>query len=328
MDWFQFNFNDFTISFLSLVLESVPYLLLGSLISGFVEVFVPASAFDRFLPKRPALAVLLSGIVPLVLPMCECGVVPVIRRLMKKGLPPAYAMTYMLAAPIVNPVVALSTLAAFSGGDFFAPKDAGGFFSETPAYVVVCYRMALGYVVAVGCGFLALAFKPKSYLKAGVLEPDAAPSRTGLRKIGEGDQTAPLSPGRRVLQAFGYAGHDFVEIASFLVIGCVLTSIFNTSVNQDIIVPLALEPWKAVSVMLVLAFVLALCSTSDAFIAATFTTFPVSAQLGFLVFGPVYDIKLMFLYSLVFRKRVVVGFGLGLFAFLLVVCLRLLPYLQ
>ncbi len=329
MDWFQFHFEDFTISFLSLILESVPFLLLGSMISGFVEVFVPASTFERMLPKRRVPAVMFAGLLPVFIPMCECGVVPVIRRLMRKGLPAAYAVTYLLAAPIVNPIVALSTLAAFSGGQFFAPRESEGIFAETPATVIVIWRMGLGYIVAVGCGFLALAFKTKSYLQPAVLKPDAPPIRTGLTRIARGGEgVAALSLWRRVMHGFGFAGTDFVEIASFLVIGCALTATFNTAVNQDIILPLAFEPWWAIAAMLAFAFVLALCSTSDAFIAATFVAFPTSALLGFMVYGPVFDIKLVFLYSLVFRRRVVAGFGVGLFVFLLVICHRLLPYLQ
>jgi uncharacterized membrane protein YraQ (UPF0718 family) len=329
MDWFQFHFEDFTISFLSLILESVPFLLLGSMISGFVEVFVPASTFEHLLPRRRAPAVLFAGLLPIFLPMCECGVVPVIRRLMRKGLPPAYAVTYLLAAPIVNPVVALSTLGAFSGGEFFSQRESNPVFAETPAMIIVMWRMLLGYIVAVACGFLALAFKPQSYLQPGILQPDAPPIRTGLTRIARGGEgVAAVSLWRRVMHAFGFAGTDFVEIASFLVIGCALTAIFNTAVDQDIILPLAFEPWRAIAVMLALAFALALCSTSDAFIAATFVTFPTSAVMGFMVFGPVFDIKLVFLYSLVFRRRVVAGFGVGLFIFLMVICHRLLPYLQ
>lgn len=327
MPWFTFHFDDFTISFLSLLLEAAPYLLAGSLISGFVEVFLPASALDRWLPKNKGAAVLVSGIAPLFLPMCECGVVPVIRRFLRKGLSPACAVTYMLAAPIVNPVVLLSTFAAFSGGKFFDYGGGGGMTFEPPPWAVVFARFGIGYLIAVGCGFLALAVSPDTYIKRGVLAPPRPPGRTGVTVLPPDDSGVSLSPWRRVLDAFGYAGRDFAEVGAYLVMGCIITSLFNTGVNQDLILPLALEPWTATAVMLGFAFVLAICSTSDAFIAATFVTFPLASRIGFMVYGPLFDVRLMFLYALVFKKRIVAAFGVGLFVVVAVTCDRLMPFL-
>src|SRR5450432_1080067 len=115
MPWFSFQFNDFAVSFLGILFEGIPFLLLGSLISGFVDVFISSERIAGFLPKSESASIALSGLLGIVFPMCECGSVVVIRRFIKKGLPVSCAVTYMLAAPIVNPVVALSTFAAFRG---------------------------------------------------------------------------------------------------------------------------------------------------------------------------------------------------------------------
>ena len=112
---FSFSLSDFSYAFLSVLLEGVPFILVGTLISGFLDQFLPSKTMLRFLPRNPALGICTSAALGIVFPMCECGVVPVIRRLIHKGLPVSNAVAYMLAAPVVNPIVALSTFAAFRG---------------------------------------------------------------------------------------------------------------------------------------------------------------------------------------------------------------------
>ena len=109
--------GDFFFAFLSILFEGAPYILLGTIISGFIDAYLPSNMMDRLLPRNRYGAIALSGLLGVVFPVCECAIVPVIRRLVKKGLPVSCAITYMLAAPIVNPVVALSTYSAFAGND-------------------------------------------------------------------------------------------------------------------------------------------------------------------------------------------------------------------
>ena len=132
--WFTFSFGDFSYAFLSVLLEGVPFILLGTLLSGLIDQFLPSRVMVRYLPRNAFLGVCMSGAMGLIFPMCECGVVPVIRRLMAKGLPLSNAIAYMLAAPIVNPIVALSTYAAFRG------QNAAEF---------TFLRLGVAYVVAV-----------------------------------------------------------------------------------------------------------------------------------------------------------------------------------
>ena len=341
MTWFHFDPQSFAFSFLSVLFESVPFLLLGALISGLIEVFVPARWMTSLLPRKALPAVLISALLGLVFPMCECGVVPVIRRLMKKGLPVSCAMTYLLASPVVNPIVAVSTYAAFRG--------------QQPG-LTTGFRVALSYVVAVVVGLVVSRLRPEQFLNERVLDtlPGRA-RRTGGFRIGalagasalavapftleateagsgsEIDLSAldaladELKPTffRRVLAALQRGTNDFLDVAVFVVIGAALASVFNTAVDQRIIVPLATNPFSAVGALMLLAFVVAVCSTSDAFIAATFTAFPFPARLAFLVFGPVFDLKLIFLYSLVFRRRFVLALGVGLFVLIGLICVKL-----
>lgn len=299
-DWLAVQPQDVALSFLSILLEGLPFVLLGTLISGMVDQFLPARWMDRWLPKNPHLAVLVAGGCGVIFPMCECGVVPVIRRLMAKGLPVSCAVTYMLAAPILNPVTALSTWAAFRG--------------QSPE-IMTFLRLALGYAIPVAVGWIILKVPAEQLLRGAVLNEIAL--RPGLGAHGS---AGPFLA--RLRRALLTSGRDFATVACLLVLGALLTAIFNTSVPQDRVKFLAERDVWAVPSMMGLAYVLALCSSSDAFIAATFFAFPPAARLAFLVFGPMVDIKLTLLYATTFRKRFVFLLGAGLFVAVGLLCLR------
>ena len=297
--WFSFSFPDFAYAFLSVLLEGVPFILAGTLLSGLIDQFLPSRLMLRLLPRNPFLGIGLSALLGIIFPMCECGIVPVIRRLMQKGLPLSNAIAYMLAAPIVNPVVAISTYAAFRGQN---------------ALTFTILRLALGFFVAVVVALAVHHLSPRQ-----VLRPDV------LKGIGEGGNDASRSGPlpRRFAGALRVSTADFLDVMVYFVLGVIVSSIFSTSVNQQVILPLALNDWLATFSLMGLAALLCLCSTSDAFIAATFFTFPAVAKLAFLVFGPMFDLKLLFIYSSVFRKRFVLGLGLGLFILIGLMCVRL-----
>lgn len=290
-DWLDGHVADIALSFLSILLEGLPFVLLGTLVSGFIGEFVPAGWIGRILPRNRHAAVAASGLLGLVFPMCECGVIPVIRRLMIKGLPVSCAVTYMLAAPIVNPVVMLATYAAFRGQ---APEEMAGL------------RLLLGYGVAVGVGFVIMNLPLHWLLRPVVLDELArSPGAGGGRRAG------PFLP--RLRAALATASRDFIDVSCFFVLGALATALFNTALPQSTLDPLAENTTAAVFGMMGLAFALALCSSSDAFIAATFFAFPPAAKLAFLVFGPMMDLKLVFLYGTTFRRRFVLALAVGLF---------------
>jgi len=151
---FQFSLPDFQYAFLSILLEGIPFLLGGAILSGLLEEFLPQSLMTRLLPKNPRSAILVSGLLGVILPVCECGIVPVVRRLIRKGLPLSCGITYMLAAPIVNPLVILSTLAAFRGQG---------------AWEMTILRFGLGLFVAIVVGLVCSFFSPFSILRPGIL---------------------------------------------------------------------------------------------------------------------------------------------------------------
>lgn len=284
--------GDIWFSFLSIVLEGAPYLFFGTLISGFIDAFLPRQMMDRLLPRRALPGILAAGLLGIVFPVCECAVVPVIRRLVQKGLPLSLALTYMLAAPVLNPVVVLSTLAAFKGLD--------------PAVMTVS-RLLMAYLVAVGAGLAIRGMKPGSILLDAIMAGG-----------GDGHSHAQGSIGERIGRALATTMHDFLDTAKYFILGVFITAVFNTQVIvrpglQDGIAALANNDVFAVPAMMGLAFILSLCSTTDAFIAANMQGFSQASKLAFLVFGPMVDLKLLFMYASVFRKRFVARLVLGLF---------------
>ncbi len=308
--WFSFHFQDFAFSFLSILLEGVPFVLLGSLISGFVDVFISSERITRMLPKNQGVAIIVSGLLGFILPMCECGSVIVIRRFIRKGLPLGCAVTYMLAAPVVSPIVALSTYAAFKG--------------QNPE-LMTALRLGIGFSIAVFVGFIVRGLSRESILQPAMLG-EAARQRAGLsvapepavQEFSTAAQRAPF--GRKVLLAIQSATSDLLDVTFFLIIGAALASVFNTAVNQEVILPYAGNPPVAIIALMTLAAGLALCSTTDAFIAASFASFAFAPKLAFLLFGPMFDVKLFWLYGLVFKRRVVALLGIGLFVVIGLIC--------
>lgn len=326
--------QDFALAFLSILYEGAPFILLGTLISGFIDIYLPAGTMDRFLPKNRVLAVLTAGLLGAVFPVCECAVVPVIRRLVKKGLPVSCALTYMLAAPIVNPITALSTWKAFQGQG---------------EWVMTGGRLALGFLIAVLVGLVVSRMRLSSVLKDGILNGGGrkpAAEEEGCAHdgcCGHDHDTNHVHAGHepvdeecghgcghdhehahehheqggdtRLVAAMRSAMKDFVDVAVYFTIGVAITALFNTGIapGAEWLDGVAGSEVGAPAALMVLSFVLSLCSTSDAFIAATLHKFTWGAKLAFLVFGPMMDVKLLFLYQTVLKKRFIAGLAVGLF---------------
>jgi hypothetical protein len=295
--------GDILMAFLSIVFEGAPYILIGTIFSGVIDAFLPAKLLDRVLPKNKILATLIAGFLGLVFPVCECAVVPVIRRLVQKGLPLSCAVTYMLSAPIMNPIVAISTLTAFKEFQGLSWATAGN-------ATMTIARLSLGYLVAVIVGLIVLRFKPGQVLRASIA------NKIAQAEAADADDHvhAPAANfNGKLVHAMRSSMRDFLDTAMYFAIGVVITSAFNTQINQSLLNAVAGNDWLAVPSLMGLAIVLSLCSTSDAFIAAPMTAFSMAAKLAFLVFGPMMDIKLLFMYSSVFQRKVVVSFLIGLF---------------
>ncbi|MEO0415852.1 MAG: permease [Verrucomicrobiota bacterium] len=296
-------FNDFCYLFLSIVVEGAPFILLGTLISGIIDAYLPPGLIDKWLPKNKPLAVILSGLLGAVFPVCECAIVPVIRRLIRKGLPVSCAITYMLSSPIINPIVIGSTMTAFSKSDGNSLRALLGKAQEAaedgPLFMTSS-RLLIAFIVCVLVGFIILKLKPSSVVRESLLK-------------GGSDQAHDHSHGRKKWQhAIHTTFSDFIETAMYFTIGVMITAIFRAYVTQDLVMIFNQNEVTGIGLMMVLAFILSLCSTTDAFIAANFPV-PISARPAFLVYGPMMDVKLIFMYLSVLKKRFVLILAISLF---------------
>jgi uncharacterized membrane protein YraQ (UPF0718 family) len=247
----------------SLTLQAAPFLVLGVLVSAAVSTLVPSSWIERALPRSDLLAVPAAGVAGAVLPGCECSAAPVAARMVSRGVRPAVAFTFLLAAPAINPVVLVSTAVAFPG---------------KPQMVVA--RGVASFTAAVAVGFIWRRLTRND-------------DRLRLR----------LSEHRHDEGFTAVATHDFVQAGGFLVIGAALVATLQTAVPAQTVTNLGGHGLLAIIALAALAVVLSICSEADAFVAAGLTGFPLSARLVFLVVGPMVDLKLIALQTGVFGRR-------------------------
>ena len=258
--------------FVSIVVQALPFLVLGVVLSGAIAAFVPASFWKRALPKNPALAVPVAGAAGAVVPGCECASVPVANGLMSRGVAPAAALTFLLSAPAINPIVLASTFVAFPG---------------EPMMVVA--RFIASLATAVIMGWLWLRFGKAQWLRIGPRD----------HLVGSNSwHTFRLT-----------ATHDFLHAGGFLVIGGLFAAALNVLVPQQWLSAVADQPILSVLVLAGLAVLLSICSEADAFVAASLTEFSLTAKLAFLVVGPMVDLKLISLQAGTFGSRFATRFA-------------------
>lgn len=279
------RFQTFVTIFLGIFIEAVPFLLIGSIVSGLIAVFVDQSMIDRFLPRRALPAALAGAGMGLIFPVCECGVVPVTRRLYEKGLPMSIGVAFLLAAPVVNPVVMISTYAAFGWGP------------------VLWGRVGFSFLVAAVVGVIFHIARPQDILLPAVEQAHAACTHPHHHH----DHTAQKQGWfTRMQSALTTAGDDFLDMARYLIIGSLLAATMQTLVPQSMLLAIGQDAVTSVLAMQALAFVLSVCSTVDAFLALAFSgLFTTGSIITFLTFGPMVDIKSALMFLGVFQRRIV-----------------------
>ncbi|MEU4157291.1 permease [Actinoplanes sp. NPDC026670] len=261
-----------TTVFVSVMVQAVPFLIFGVALSAVIAVFVPRSFWARALPRHPAAAVPVAGLAGVVLPGCECGSVPIAGSLMRRGVTPAAALAFLLAAPAINPIVLTATAVAFPGN----PE-------------MVAARAGASLVVAVAMGWL--------WLRLGRSEWIRLPRRSDL----DGSSRA---------RAFwASCRHDVMHAGGFLVLGAAAAATINVVVPESWMQTLAAEPVLSVLALAALAVLLSICSEADAFVAASLSQFSLTSRLVFLVVGPMVDLKLIAMQTGVFGRRFAARFA-------------------
>ncbi len=259
--------------FTAVVVQGVPFLLLGTLVSAAIGAFVPERVFSRLLPRRTALAVPVAGAAGAVLPGCECASVPVARSLMRRGVAPAAALAFLLSAPAINPVVLVATSIAFPGRP-----------------LMVAARLVASLATAVVMGWLWARFGREEWLRLPT------------------ERTRPPGTSRGRAFAAGLQ-HDFLHAGGFLVLGSAAAATFNITVPRSVLDLFTGSLWLSVLLLALLAVVLCVCSEADAFVAASLSGFSPMAQLAFMVVGPMVDLKLIALQAGTFGRAFTIRFS-------------------
>jgi uncharacterized membrane protein YraQ (UPF0718 family) len=259
--------------FVAITVQALPFLVLGIAISSAIAALVPPGFLPRMLPARPGLAVPVAAVAGGALPGCECGSVPIARRLVTRGVAPAAALTFLLSSPAVNPIVLVSTSVAFPG---------------QPSVVVA--RLAASLLAATGVGLIWARFAPGNLLR---------PSR----------RDHDHDSGGRLAVLGATAQHDLLQAGGFLIVGAATAATLQTAVPRSALDAVGGSGLVAVLVLAGLAVVMAICSEADAFVAASLTQFSLTSRLAFMVVGPMVDVKLIALQTGTFGRRFAMRFA-------------------
>lgn len=300
--------RDIAIYFTTIMLEAIPFLLLGALISAIIEEFVSEERISKMIPKNRVLGSLVGIFLGLFIPACDCAVIPIAMRLKKKKVPTNVIVSFMLASPIISPVVLLSTFFAFGETEKMLL-----FGFEMPKLFV--YRTIFGVLVALIVGIILDIICKDAVLKEETYEHhhhhhDHEHIHTcnhhheGCSCSHHEKETGPLG---RVKNIINIMYGDFMGIISYMAVGALLAATMQILLPISNIGGIVQNKYISTFIMMLLAFALSLCSTSDAFIARTFmNSLSKNSILAFILLGPMIDIKNTILLNKSFNKRFVI----------------------
>lgn len=273
----------------AVAIQALPFLVLGVTVSAVIAAFAPPGFLQRITPANSFFAVPVAGTVAIGLPGCECASVPVAQSFMRNGVSKAAALVFMLASPALNPVVIVSTAVAFNA----LPQMAWA-------------RFIASFIAVLLAGWLWIIFGRDEHVR--VTAPDGV-GFGGCSDDSCGPATSTNSKRSWQWRRFQIAAlHDLTQAGGFLVLGAMIAALIKVTVPASWFADISQTPMLAVLVMVGLAIALSLCSEADAFVAASFTAVSPTAQLAFLVVGPMVDIKLISMQAGAFGSQFVFRF--------------------
>ncbi|MDQ0227491.1 permease [Metabacillus niabensis] len=295
---FSNSFLTFNVVFISILLEALPFVLIGVLIAGVIQVFVSEEQMRKLIPRNKLLAIMMSCLVGALFPACECGIVPIVRRLVSKGMPLFAGVGFLLTGPLINPIVIFSTYMAFGEDGRMA-----------------LLRMVLGLIIAlIITSAICILFK-HNQLKI---------TKESFRTEAQRMVNLPLLT--RLKAMIEHAIDEFFDMGKFLIIGALLAAFVQTYISTRSILAQGNGLLGSTLVMMGLAYLLSLCSEADAFIAASFDQIlPKTSLLGFLIYGPMLDLKNTIMLLSVFTFRFVITLTILITATVLAILLLVHP---
>ncbi|MCY8938625.1 permease [Peribacillus frigoritolerans] len=277
--------------FLGLFLESIPFLFLGAIASSFIQLFISEEIIQRMIPKRSLTAIFAAIAAALIIPVCECAIIPVVRRLIQKGVPVHAGVVLLVTAPILNVIVFGSTYYAFQ---------------NNPS--ILYGRIILCVLTAIIAGLFIHIFSTKDVVKEDKLE------------LVQGH--VHDSQSSKWTSFIDHTSQEFFMVGRYFIIGALFASVFQVFMDRSVMADIGQAPIKGTALMMGIAFVLSLCSSADAFVAASFShSFLPGSILGFLVFGPMLDLKNVLIMMSCFKRSFVVTYVLLIFTVVFSLCL-------
>ncbi|MDK2844545.1 MAG: uncharacterized protein PWP69_1337 [Enterococcus sp.] len=290
------SFLQMSMIFLSIVIEALPFVLLGCIISGALHVYLTPERVKKFLPNNKFLSILVGSTMGIFFPSCECGIVPIVNQFVRKKVPTYTAFAFMLTAPIINPIVLFSTFIAFGNSWKFALLRAVG---------------SLLVAVVVG-SWLAYFYKQPILNEEGLRAMQEVP-------VHQHDHHEKTSRIHAIGHVLDHSLDEFFDTGRYLMIGALLSAIMQTYLPTKWILTLGSTKLLAIFVMIILAVILSLCSEADAFIGSSLLSlFGQAPVIAFLVFGPMVDIKNLLMMKRYFNTRFIASM-VGLVALVVVI---------
>ncbi|WP_027700788.1 permease [Metaclostridioides mangenotii] len=274
--------------FLGILLQGLPFLMIGVILSSLIQVFISKEWLEKKYPKRIGTGILFSIIAGFCLPVCDCASIPMFRSIVKKGVPLTSAIVFLLVAPIVNPVVILSTYVAFNGN-----------------IRIVLARVCLGTIIAVLVGIVFYVWKPRGEILLSSIDNNLC----SCGCFEEIENITTLSD--KIALFIRHSQMEFFNVGKFLMIGALISSSYQVFISNTLLIHKDTNSYISIITMMLMAFFLSLCSSSDATVARSFANkLPVGSIIGFLVFGPMIDIKNIIMLSSGFSVKFIVKLAL------------------
>ncbi|MGJ1090827.1 permease [Enterococcus gallinarum] len=275
-----------SVIFLSIVIEALPFVLLGCLISGAMQVFLTPERVTKILPKNKLASIAMGCGLGVFFPSCECGIVPIVNQFVKKDVPVYTAFAFMLTAPIVNPIVIFSTFIAFGNSAKFA-------------FLRVLGSLLVAMVVGVWLAY----FSKREILKTQLITASEDTHQGHHHGHAHDTGSEKRKWSHQIRHLLQHSIDEFFDTGRYLIIGGLIAAAMQTYLPTGMMLTLGSTKFLAVLVMLVLALTMSLCSEADAFIGSSLLSlFGAGPVVGFLVFGPMVDIK-----NLLMMKRYFTG---------------------
>lgn len=272
-------FSDAATIFYAILIEALPFIVLGVIISSFLSVFVKDAWLLKLIPKNRLFGHITIACFGFLFPVCECGNIPVARRLIAKGVPTSQAITFLLAAPVFNPIVILATYTAFG--------------SIAPELVVL--RVVVSFAIALIVGLILSLIKDQRSLLT-----------SQFLVLCETKEHTAQSLKAKLYAVLHLMTSEVLQVFGALLVGSFIAALIS-SFPRETIFSYVNSPLSAIIAMMILAFVMTICSTVDAFVALGYATlFPMSAILAFLVFGPMIDIRSLSMMSTTVKPKVLI----------------------